>query len=153
MQARNVVVYCLISGKSWVRPPPPKYRSLSVDKYLIAFFKSSSGRICECSNTSRQLVPRFLPFVCQDADIRPPYVGTSCIRLSSDQMNWQAGRSGSTSHVYFKNVHSDWSYRFTPDKVNVSETVITLPGRSEVSLAATTPCRLQLCTVQCSQLG
>ena len=33
------------------------------------------------------------------------------------------------------------------------ETGITLPGRSDVSLAATTPCRLQLCTVsECFQV-
>jgi hypothetical protein len=30
--------------------------------------------------------------------------------------------------------------------VNVFETYVTLPGRSDVSLAATTPCRLQLCS-------
>jgi hypothetical protein len=35
----------------------------------------------------------------------------------------------------------------THNGVNVFENGITLPGRSEVSQAATTPCRLQLCTV------
>ena len=34
-----------------------------------------------------------------------------------------------------------------PNRANVFETRITLPGRSVASLAATTPCRLQLCTV------
>jgi len=33
------------------------------------------------------------------------------------------------------------------------ENGITLPGRSEVSLAATRPCRLQLCTVLGAQLA
>ena len=32
-------------------------------------------------------------------------------------------------------------------RINVFEIDITLPGRSELSLAATTPYRLQLCTV------
>jgi len=36
---------------------------------------------------------------------------------------------------------------YTTIQVDVFEKVITLPGRSEVSLAATTPCRLQLCAV------
>jgi hypothetical protein len=48
------------------------------------------------------------------------------------------------SSIRFKNVRSDWSYECTPNTVNVFETGITLPGRSEVSQAATTPCRLQL---------
>jgi hypothetical protein len=39
------------------------------------------------------------------------------------------------------------SYERTAHTANVFETVITLPGRSEVSLVATTPCQLQLCTV------
>jgi len=33
------------------------------------------------------------------------------------------------------------------------ESGVTLPGRSEVSLAATTPCRLQLCTALGSELA
>ena len=49
-------------------------------------------------------------------------------------------------HVFpyhFKNVHIDRNYKFAPNRVNVFETGITLPGRSEVSLAAATQCRLQ----------
>jgi hypothetical protein len=49
-------------------------------------------------------------------------------------------------NIRYKNFHSDWNYACTPNRVNVFETGITLPGRSEVSLAATTPYRLQLCT-------
>jgi len=46
--------------------------------------------------------------------------------------------------VYFKNVHSDQSYECTLNALNVFEEGITLLGCSEVSLAATVPCRLQL---------
>ena len=35
----------------------------------------------------------------------------------------------------------------TMNTIDVFEIDITLPGHSEVSLAATTPCRLQLCAV------
>jgi len=44
-------------------------------------------------------------------------------------------------HVFhpFQNVHSDWSYEFTPNTVNTYDRGATLPGRWEVSLAATTP--------------
>jgi hypothetical protein len=51
----------------------------------------------------------------------------------------------------FQNAHSNCSYDCTPSTVNVFETGITLPDRSQVSLAATTPCRLQL-FAQCYQL-
>jgi hypothetical protein len=44
---------------------------------------------------------------------------------------------------HFKNVHNDRNYKFAPKRGNIFETGITLPGRSEVSLAAATPCRLQ----------
>jgi len=54
-------------------------------------------------------------------------------------------------HAFFrpfkKNVHRQLSYECTPNRENVLGTGITLPGRSEVTLAVTTPCRLQL--VQC----
>jgi LIM domain-binding protein 1 len=49
--------------------------------------------------------------------------------------------------VCFKNVHSNRSYECDPDTVNVFERGITLPGHCEVSLAATTPCRLELRTL------
>ena len=49
--------------------------------------------------------------------------------------------------VRFKNVHIACCYECPPNRVNVFERGITLPGRPEVSLAATTPCRLQLSTV------
>ena len=38
-------------------------------------------------------------------------------------------------------------YVCTPNGVNVFERGITLPGCTELRLAVTTPCRLQLCTV------
>jgi len=47
----------------------------------------------------------------------------------------------------FKNVDSDWSYKCAVREINVFETGKMLPGRSDVSLAATTPHRLQLCTM------
>jgi hypothetical protein len=37
--------------------------------------------------------------------------------------------------------------KYTPIRVNVYETGITVPGHSEVSLAAAMPCHLQLCVV------
>jgi len=36
------------------------------------------------------------------------------------------------------NIHSDWRSECTPNRANVFETGITLPGRSDVSLPATT---------------
>ena len=44
--------------------------------------------------------------------------------------------------IHFKSIHSDCSYECTPKRVHNS------PGHSEVSLAATTPCQLQLCSVR-----
>ena len=49
--------------------------------------------------------------------------------------------------VRLKNIHADWSYECTPNAVNVFDIAVTLPDRSDVSLAAATPCRLQLCAV------
>jgi hypothetical protein len=46
--------------------------------------------------------------------------------------------------IFPKTSHSDWSYECTPNTVNAFERATTLPGHSELSLAATTPCRLQL---------
>jgi hypothetical protein len=67
------------------------------------------------------------------------------------QSKWQAGKTGSTIHAShfhsFQKVRTDWSYDWAPNKANVFETNITQPGRAEVSLAATTLCRLQLTTV------
>ena len=60
-------------------------------------------------------------------------------------------KSGSTAHASvfgpFQKVHIACFYECPPNGVNVFERGITLPGRSELSLAATTPCRLQLYTV------
>ena len=55
--------------------------------------------------------------------------------------------------VRLKNVRSDRSYECTRNRVNVFDTGITLPGRSDLSLAAATLCRLQLCTVLGSLAG
>lgn len=51
-----------------------------------------------------------------------------------------------TSSIHCKNIHSDklWLYS---QKVNVFDTGVTLPGYSEVSLAATALCHLKLRTV------
>ena len=46
-----------------------------------------------------------------------------------------------------RTTHGDGTYICARNTVNVFETGTTLPGRSEVSLAATTPWRLQLCAV------
>jgi len=40
---------------------------------------------------------------------------------------------------------SDFSYEWTPNRVNVFGRGVMLPGPLEVSLAATTPCQLLLC--------
>jgi len=47
----------------------------------------------------------------------------------------------------FTKVDSDCSYDCTLNTVNVFDTGITLHGRSDLGLAAATPCRLQLCAV------
>lgn len=39
--------------------------------------------------------------------------------------------------VYFGNIHSDWSYEFTPYRVNVSARCVMVPQFSEVMLATT----------------
>jgi len=51
-----------------------------------------------------------------------------------------------------RNSDSHWYCEFTPNGLNVCERDITLPARSEVSLAAATPCRLQLFTVPASNV-
>jgi len=56
-------------------------------------------------------------------------------------------------YIRFINVHSDWSYECTLNTVNVFEIGIALPVRSEGNLAATTPCRLQLCAMLWSSAG
>jgi hypothetical protein len=45
------------------------------------------------------------------------------------------------------NIESDGSCECASKGVNVFGRCIRLPGRSEMSLASTTPCRLQLCVV------
>lgn len=45
------------------------------------------------------------------------------------------------------NFHSDRSYKYIPSRLGVFETGVMIPGCSEVSLALTMPCQLQLCTV------
>lgn len=49
--------------------------------------------------------------------------------------------------IRYKNVHSDWSYGYTSNRVNVFERDKTLPDRYEVSLAVAKPRRLQVFTV------
>jgi hypothetical protein len=63
------------------------------------------------------------------------------IRMTALRTRYQA------FYTRFKNVHNDWNYECTTNRVNVFEIGITLPGRYEASLAAATLCRLQLCAV------
>ena len=49
--------------------------------------------------------------------------------------------------LHFKNIYSDWSYKCVAREANVFETGKTPPCPSDVSLAATTPRQLQLCTM------
>jgi hypothetical protein len=48
--------------------------------------------------------------------------------------------------IHFRNIHSDWSCKCTPNTANAFEIDITLPGHY-VSLATATLCQLQLYTV------
>lgn len=48
--------------------------------------------------------------------------------------------------VHLKNVHSHWSYECIHNRVNVSERGLMLSGHSDVTLAVTILCWLQLCT-------
>jgi len=41
----------------------------------------------------------------------------------------------------------DGSYEYTSNRAKVSKRGVAVPGRTEVSLAAVKPCRLQLCTL------
>jgi len=72
-------------------------------------------------------------------------------RLECNVDGQASNEEGSTGdrafYIRFKTVHSDCSYECTASTVNVFETGITLPGRSEGSRAVATPCRLQLCAV------
>ena len=66
------------------------------------------------------------------------------------RQNSKMGRTGThhrTFSIQFKNVHTNGSYGCTVKRGNALERSIILPGRSLVSLAVTTPRRLQLCTV------
>ena len=49
--------------------------------------------------------------------------------------------------VRLKNIHADWTSLCTRNAVNVFDIGLTPPDRSDVSLAAATPCRLQLCAM------
>lgn len=52
-------------------------------------------------------------------------------------------------HIHrVRNIDSELSYEYVPNRVNIFETGVTLPGHAEVSLAATVSCRLQLCIVK-----
>ena len=57
--------------------------------------------------------------------------------------NWSTAHAPPSVFLSFKNISSDCSYDCTRKTVNVFGIGITLPDRSETSLAATTPCRLQ----------
>ena len=89
----------------------------------------------------------------------PPSLSSKCIRQWPDYFllictMWRSkvvrGKTlhlhHQTSSIHSRNIHSDklWLYS---QKVNVFDTGITLPGYSEVSLAATALCHLTLCTI------
>lgn len=44
----------------------------------------------------------------------------------------------------FRNIDIELSYEYAPSRINIFETGVTLPGRAEISLAATASCRLHL---------
>ena len=77
---------------------------------------------------------------------------TDCRLLTGAEIKRQTGKKGSKCtdrkiiSPRLKNVHSDWIHECAARRANVFETGKTLPGRSVVSQAATTPHRLQLCT-------
>lgn len=51
------------------------------------------------------------------------------------------------SFISLQNVHSDWSYEYTSNMVNVYKRRTMLPGCSDVSLKVTTPYLWRLCTL------
>jgi len=66
---------------------------------------------------------------------------------------WVRAETGMRMHrqmfsVRSKMFHSAWSYECILGRVNVCGSSTTPLGRAEVSLVATTPCRLQLATVK-----
>jgi hypothetical protein len=78
-----------------------------------------------------------IPFTCPDCDILLPAV-SNITSLVTRHQSWKW-----TSSTFSRAEVNLWC----PRRVNVFEIRVTLPGGSEVSLSATTPCRLQLCTL------
>jgi hypothetical protein len=67
--------------------------------------------------------------------------------------SWPELKKLRVHHQAFQNVCIAWTYGCIANTPNVFEIAVVLPRRSELSLAATTPCRLQLCAVSGSSAG
>ena len=99
--------------------------------------KLSTSECCECEVSN----PPQTTYRCECwwCGVKRSAVGRHCLHCRNQ-----------ASYIRSKNVNTAWSYESTANTGNVFETGITLPGRSELSLAVTTPCRLQLCAVSWS---
>ena len=103
-----------------------------------------------------------VPFLCGWRNWVSCFITSSSLGLSQDSpraavtrlldsylwrgsvLKWEALSTNRTPFpIHFKNIHSYWSYKRTANTVNDFEIGITPPGRSDMSLAATTPSRLQ----------
>jgi hypothetical protein len=73
--------------------------------------------------------------------------------FASTGASWSLWKKLRAHHQTFRNVCNVWTYGCTANRVNVFKIAVALPGRSELSLAAATPCRLQLCAVSGSSAG
>jgi hypothetical protein len=72
-----------------------------------------------------------------------------CCRWGQEVRRYEGGNAHAETNVFypFPKTSTVTSCECTRNTVNVLGTGTTLPGRSEVSLAALPPCRLQLGTV------
>jgi len=73
------------------------------------------------------------------------YHFSECTKINAANRGISAQKSPSA--FYPPQKRPQWVQLLAWSRANVFEKDITLPGRSEVSLAATKQCRLQLCTV------
>jgi hypothetical protein len=90
------------------------------------------------------LIPSVFPGKYRDNNI----LGLDYLVDFDSGIHRQTGNKRRTEHattsvfIRLKNAHNDRSYESTPSRVDVFESGTVLPGRSDVSLAATTRCRL-----------
>ena len=99
---------------------------------------------CEC------LTVQLVPLHRTPHQTKVMVVTTPCASAVASWSEWKKIR---THHRAFQKVCSAWTRGCTANTVNVFEISVALPGRSELSLAAVTPCRLQLCAVSGSSAG